>query len=156
MEGIEHDLDNMRGYLMKSTTHCLQNYWKNGTRGKKDFRRPSSWEGRPNLIRWENLNEGHDTPVEWIDKGKKHDLGKTRWWDKERNITMPPEQMNGKLDGWKEKNGEEEWQLSQIKLKEHAYEENVERSCWIINSEKSKLVVGLWKTSRNYEVQLCH
>ena len=36
---------------------------------------------------------------------------------------MPPEQINGKLDGWKEKNGEEEWQLSQIKLKEHAYEE---------------------------------
>ena len=53
--------------------------------------------------------------------------------------------MNGKLDGWKEKNGEEEWQLSQIKLKEHAYEEKVERCCWIINNEKNKLVAGLWK-----------
>ena len=26
----------------------------------------------------------------------------------ESNITMPSEQVNGKLDGWKEKNGEEE------------------------------------------------
>ena len=51
------------------------------------------------------------------------------------NITMPSEQMNGKLDGWEEKNREEEWQLSQIKLKEHAYEEKVERSCWKINNE---------------------
>ena len=45
----------------------------------------------------------------------------------------------------KKKNREDEWQLSQIKLKEHAYEENVERNFWIINNEKNKLVVGLWK-----------
>ena len=25
MEEIEHELDKMRGYLMKSTTYCLQN-----------------------------------------------------------------------------------------------------------------------------------
>ena len=24
------------------------------------------------------------------------------------------------------------------------------------NNEKSKLVVGLWKTSQNYEVKFCH
>ena len=27
--------------LLKSTTHCLRNYWKNGTTGQKDFRRHS-------------------------------------------------------------------------------------------------------------------
>ena len=38
MDGIEHEHEKMGWYLMKSTTHCLQNYWKNGTMGKKDFR----------------------------------------------------------------------------------------------------------------------
>ena len=69
---------------------------------------------------------------------------------------MPPEQINGKLDGWKEKNGEHELQLSQIKLKEHAYEEKVEQSCWKINDEKNKLVVGLWRTSQNYDMKFSH
>ena len=56
----------------------------------------------------------------------------------------------------KKKNGEDELQLSQIKLKGHAYDEKVERSCWKTNNEKSKLVVGLWKTSRKLEVKFCH
>ena len=56
----------------------------------------------------------------------------------------------------KKKNGEDEWQLLQIKLKEHAYDEKVEQSCWKTNNEKSKLIVGLWKISRKHEVKLCH
>ena len=32
----------------------------------------------------------------------------------------------------------------------------VEQSCWKNNNEKSNLVVGLWKTSQNYEVKFCH
>ena len=32
----------------------------------------------------------------------------------------------------------------------------IERSCWKINNEKHKLVVGLWKTSQNYEVTTRH
>ena len=36
-------------------------------------------------------------------QGIEHDLDKTRLWVEESNITMPLEQMNGKLDGWKEK-----------------------------------------------------
>ena len=43
--------------LMKSTTHCLRNYWKNGTMGKKDSRQHFGWEGRQNLTRWESSNE---------------------------------------------------------------------------------------------------
>ena len=43
---------------------------KNGTRGKKDFWQHSGWGRRQNLIIWENLNERHDTPVEWISKEK--------------------------------------------------------------------------------------
>jgi hypothetical protein len=31
-----------------------------------------------------------------------------------------------------------------------------EQSCWKINNEKNKLVVGLWKTSQNYEVTTGH
>ena len=31
-----------------------------------------------------------------------------------------------------------------------------ERSCWKTNNEKNKLVVGLWKTSQNYEVTTGH
>ena len=64
---------------------------------------------------------------------------------------MPPEQMNGKLDGWKEKNRGEERQLSQIKLKEHAYEEKVERSCWIINNESISL---MWANERHLETEV--
>jgi len=36
MEGININLIGWR--LLKSTTHCLRNYKKNGTSGKKDFR----------------------------------------------------------------------------------------------------------------------
>ena len=57
MEGIDHELEKMGWYLMKSTTHYLRNYWKNGTMGKKDFRQHSGWKERQNLIRWKNLNE---------------------------------------------------------------------------------------------------
>ena len=32
---IEHELEKMGRYLMKSTAHCLRNYWKNGIMGKK-------------------------------------------------------------------------------------------------------------------------
>ena len=35
-------------------------------------------------------------------------------------------------------------------------ERRIEWSCWEINNEKDKLVVGLWKTSRNLEVKFCH
>ena len=36
------------------------------------------------------------------------------------------------------------------------FRRRVKRSCWKTNNEKNKVVVGLWKTSRNYEVKLCH
>ena len=52
---------------------------------------------------------------------------------------MPLEQMNGKLDGRKE----EEWRRRMTTIAK----EKVEWSCWKTNNEKSKLVVGLWKTS---------
>ena len=35
-------------------------------------------------------------------------------------------------------------------------QEMLERSCWIINNERSRLVVGLWNTSQNYEVTTGH
>ena len=53
------------------------------------------------------LKRGHDTPVEWIST-KRTWSSQSEMMSEESNITMPPEQMNGKLDGWKEKNGEEE------------------------------------------------
>ena len=71
MKRIQHELDKMRGYLMKSTTHCLRNYWKNDTMGKDDFRRHSSWEWSQTWQNGNNLKRGHDTPVKWISKGKK-------------------------------------------------------------------------------------
>ena len=44
---------------------------------------------------------------------------------------------------------EEELQLSQIKLKEHAYEEKVEWSCWIINNERISL---LWAYGKHLKI----
>ena len=35
-EGIEYDLDKMRGYLMKSTTHYLRNNCRNGIKRTKE------------------------------------------------------------------------------------------------------------------------
>ena len=32
----------------------------------------------------------------------------------------------------------------------------LEWSCWKTNNETNKLVVGLWKTSQDYEVTFCH
>ena len=41
-----------------------------------------------------NLSRGHDTPVKWISKRKKHDFDKTKWWVEKSNIAMPPEERN--------------------------------------------------------------
>ena len=59
---------------------------------------------------------------------------------------MPPEQKyewNGMNEG---KHDLERARLQQM----------LERSCWIIHNEKNKVVVGLWRTSQNYEVKFCH
>ena len=53
---------------------------------------------------------------------------------------MPPEEM-------KELNGMNEGKQD---LERERLQQMLERSCWIINNEKDKLEVGLWKTSRNY------
>ena len=152
MEEIEHELDKMRGYLMKSTTHCLRNYWKNGTRGKKDFRQHSGWEGRQNLIRWENLNEGHDTPVEWISKRKEHDLHNTRWWVKRASSQCLRKKWKNAMKRTEKKttcSTSNEFERASLKRR-------IERSCWEINNEKNRLVEGLWKTSQELEVKTCH
>ena len=56
----------------------------------------------------------------------------------ESNITMPPEEMRE----WNGMNGGEKQGLERARLLQM-----LERSCWKTNNEKSKLVVGLWKTS---------
>ena len=85
-EGIEYDLDKMRGYLMKSTTHCLRNKCKNGIKRTEEKTTSST----SNELEKASLGEGSNGVV-----------GKT-------------------------------------------------------NNERSKLVVGLWKTSQNYELRVCH
>ena len=59
---------------------------------------------------------------------------------------MPPEEM-------KEWNGmnDEKQDLEGARL-----QQMVERSCWKTNNETNRLVVGLWKTSQDYEVKFCH
>ena len=37
-------------------------------------------------------------------------------------------------------------------LERSQIQQMLEGSCWIINNEKDKLVVGLWRTSQHYEV----
>ena len=64
----------------------------------------------------------------------------------ESNITMPPEEMKE----WNGKNG------GKLDLERARLQEMLERNCWIIHNEKHKLVVGLWKTSRDYEVTTGH
>ena len=49
---------------------------------------------------------------------------------------MPPEQMNGKLDGWKEKEQRRQMTTLANKIERACLEEKVERSCWIINNER--------------------
>ena len=85
-------------------------------------------------------------------EGIKHDLDKTRWWVEESNITMPPEEIKE----WNEKNIEEnnmfyfKWIWESI-LKQKDRTELLEDQY-----KKSKIVVGLWKTSPNYGVKFCH
>ena len=55
----------------------------------------------------------------------------------------------------KSKNGME-WTKGKQDLEEARLPQMLERSCWKTNNEKSKLVVGLWRTSQNYEVKFCH
>ena len=59
---------------------------------------------------------------------------------------MPPEEMKE----WNGMNG------GKHDLERACLQEMLERSCWKINHEKNKLVVGLWRTSQNYEVNFCH
>ena len=149
MEGIEHEFEKMRGYLLKSTTHRLRNYWKNGTMGKKDFRQHSSWEGRQNMIRWENLNEGHDTPVEWISKRRNMIFTKMGWWVK-RATSQCLRNERIEVESLERKELRRKWHLlPQMSLK-GILRRRVERNCWKTNNEKRKLVLGLWKTSQNW------
>ena len=45
---------------------------------KNKFGQHSGGKEMKNLIKWKNLSRGHNTPVKWIRKRKKHDLDKTR------------------------------------------------------------------------------
>ena len=73
-------------------------------------------------------------------------LTRTRRNVEDSTITMPLEQK-------KEWNG-----MNEVKqdLEGARLQQQLEQSCWKTNNEKSKLVVGLWKTSRNLEVKFCH
>ena len=57
--------------------------------------------------------------------------------------------------GSSEQKNEEENNIFYLSLKS-ILKRRVARSCWKINNEKNKVVVDLWKTSRNYEVKFCH
>ena len=57
---------------------------------------------------------------------------------------MPPEEM-------KERNG---MNIGKQDLERAPLQQMLERSCSIINSQKNKVVVGLWRTSQNYEVKI--
>ena len=43
-----------------------------------------------------------------------------------------------------------------IEFEKHTYKEGLNGFVGKINNEKNKLVVGLWKTSQNYEVTTGH
>ena len=58
-EGIEYDLDKMRGYLMKPTTHCLRNKCKNGIK-RTDEKTTSSTS---NELEKTSLGEGSNGVV---------------------------------------------------------------------------------------------
>ena len=107
MDGIEHELENMRGYLMKSTTHCLRNYWRNGIMGKKDFRQLSCWKEKQNLIRWKSLKRWHNTPVKWRSNEKNMILPKQddEWKEQHHNASGRNERME-----WNERRETRSWE----------------------------------------------
>ena len=74
----------------------------------------------------------------------------------ENNITMPPKQMNrSRIDG-KKRTRKKMTTSTTIEFQKHPCNGRIERSCWKINNEKNKLVVGLWKNIPKPEVKSCH
>ena len=81
-----------------------------------------------------------------MDSMKRTQSSQLEMMREESNMTMPWEEMKE----WNGMNGGKQ-DLERARL-----QQMLERSCWINNNEKSKLVVGLWKTSQNLEVKFCH
>jgi hypothetical protein len=118
---------------------------------RKEFGQHSGRKERQDLIRWEELERDHNTPVKWISKEKNMILTTKMILD-ESNIIMPPEEMKE----WNEKNGEKnntfhhEWTWRSLPTKKGWTEllENQQQKIWF--------PMVLWKTSQNYEVKTSH
>ena len=91
-----------------------------------------------------NLKRGHDTPVKWISTKRTWSLTKRDdgWIYQQYNA--PGMNVRMKSKEWRRK----PHLLPQMSLKS-IFRRRVERSCWKTNNKKSKLDVGLWKTSQN-------
>ena len=88
-------------------------------------------------------------------EGIEHDLDKMRILD-EINNTLPPEQKNRSWIIGKERIKKKMTTSATNELEKNIFRIKIERSCWKTNNENSKLRVGLWETSQNYEVKFCH
>ena len=110
----------------------------------------------------EKRNKGYDENQELERHGNKSFMNeknmncdKTGWWLKKAiSQCLRNERIKGRSS--KQKNGVENGNFCHKWTWKASLQIRIERSCWKINNETNKLVVGLWKTSQDYEVTTGH
>ena len=92
-----------------------------------------------------------------MDKHEKNKiLTRTRRRFEESNITMPPEQKNRSWIVGKERIEKKMTTSATNELGKHPSKKVITELLEKPNNETNKLVVGLWRTSQNYEVKFRH